>query len=149
MRPQQLDAVLRVRRHQRDQVRMALARLLADERAAEERRQQSEQQRSDALASLRSSTSRGVVNVDRAAALRYHAARLSIDIARASAESATHSEHVRTAQALLAKADQAVKAVEKLLERDAAERRRIAERREDRDATDRFSATLLRTDGAE
>lgn len=147
MRQQQLETVLRVRRRQRDQVRMALAGLLADARAVEERRQQTEHERSDTLAALRSSTATGVLDIDRAAALRYHAARLSIEIAKDAAESAARTEHVRAAQAMLAKADQAVKAVEKLIERHAAEHRRMAERHEDREATDRFSATLLRTDG--
>lgn len=149
MQQQQLETVLRVRRHQRDQVRMVLARLLANARAAEERRQQAERERSDTLAALRTSTTSGVVDVDRAAALRYHAARLSIDVARAAAENAACNEHVWAAQALLAKADQAVKAVEKLKERDDAERLRIVIRREDREATDRFSATAMRTDGVE
>jgi len=147
MQQQQLETVLRVRRHQRDQVRMALAQLLENARAAAERRQQTEQERSVTLLDLRTSTTNGMLDVDCAAALRYHAARLSIEIAKASAESATHDEHVRTAQALLAKADQAVKAVEKLIERHAAEQRRVSERHADREATDRFSATLVKTDG--
>ncbi len=79
--------------------------------------------------------------------MRYHAARLSVEISKDAAESATHGEHVRAAQALLVKADQAVKAVEKLIERSVLELRRIAERHDDREATDRFSATLMRIDG--
>ena len=147
MRQQQLETVLRVRRHQRDQVRMALARLLSDARAVAERLQQSEHERSATLATLRSSTASGKLDIDRAAAMRYHAARLSVEISKDAAESATHGEHVRAAQALLVKADQAVKAVEKLIERSVLELRRIAERHDDREATDRFSATLMRIDG--
>jgi flagellar export protein FliJ len=145
----QLETVLRVRRQQRDQVRMALAQFLSEARAVEERRRQAEQERIDTLTSLRSATMSGPLDVDRAAAFRVHAARLSIDIAKQAAESALRDEHVRAAQAMLAKADQAVKAVEKLIERNAAEERRIAERRADREATDRFSATLARTNGVE
>lgn len=143
MRRQQLETVLRVRRHQRDQVRMALAQLLSDARTVEERRLRTEHERSETLADLRSTTMSGGLDVDRAAALRYHAARLSIEIAKDAAEGATRSEHVRAAQAMLAQADQAVKAVEKLIERNAAEQRRVAERSTDREATDRFSATLV------
>jgi flagellar export protein FliJ len=145
----QLETVLRVRRQQRDQVRMALAQFLAEARAVEERRRQAEQERVDTLTSLRSATMSGLLDVDRAAAFRFHAARLSIDIAKETTESALRNEHVRAAQAMLAKADQAVKAVEKLIERTAAEERRLAERRADREATDRISATLARTDGVE
>ena len=145
----QLETVLRVRRQQRDQVRMALAQFLAEARAVEERRRQAEQERVNTLTSLRSATMSGPLDVDRAAAFRFHAARLSIDIARETAESALRDEHVRAAQAMLAKADQAVKAVEKLIERNASEQLRLADRRADREATDRFSAMLTRTDGVE
>ena len=149
MKQQQLETVLRVRRHQRDQVRMALARLLSEARVVEERRQRSETDRAETLAALRSSSTSGRLDVDRISALRYHAARLSIEIARDAAESATRHEHVRAAQAMLAKADQSVKAVEKLIERNEAEHRRIIERHVDREATDRFSAILVRTDEVE
>ncbi|MBA3314157.1 MAG: hypothetical protein M3552_07725 [Planctomycetota bacterium] len=141
MRPEQLETVLRVRRHQRDQVRLAMSRILAEGRAIDEKRQQAARQRADAIESLRSDTGIGAIDVDRAAGLRYHAARLSIELANLSSTAAAHAQHVKAAQAVLAKADQSVKAVERLQERQAAAFRLAAERRDDREATDRFSAT--------
>jgi flagellar export protein FliJ len=141
MRPEQLETVLRVRRHQRDQVRMAMARILAEGRTIHEQQRHAEQQRSEALLALRAGTSLGNIDIDRAAGLRYHAGRLSIELAGLSQAAETHAQHVKAAQTVLAKADQQVKAVEKLQERHRAVRRLAAERRDDREATDRFSAT--------
>lgn len=140
MTPRQFEVLLRVRRHRRDQVRLLLARVLADARVIDERRRAVDAERAEALAALKSGTSAGGVDVDRAAAFRYHALRLAGELGGLSKAAAANAERAEKARALLTRADQGVKAVERLQERFEALRRLEAQRRADREATDRFSA---------
>lgn len=140
MTPQQFETLLRVRRHRRDQVRAVLGRVLADGQAIEQRARQTDSERGDTLSLLRSGTASGGVDVDRAASLRYHALRLSAELNGLALAAEENAERVRKVRAVLSRADQGVKAVERLRERFEALRRREAERRADREATDRFSA---------
>ena len=141
MTPKQFETVLRVRRHQRDRVRMAMAHILREGRAISARLQQTESERSAALAAIRSTTSGGRVDIDSAAAHRFHAASLTIELAQLKNAAAANAGHVRAAQTALTNADRAVKAVERLRERQERIERITAERRADRDATDLFTAT--------
>jgi flagellar export protein FliJ len=138
--PQQFETLLRVRRHRRDQVRAILGRVLAEGRTLEERARQMETERSDTLSALRSGTASGGVDIDRAASFRYHALRLSAELGGLALAAGENAERVRKVRGVLARADQGVKAVERLRERFEAVKRREAERRADRDATDRFSS---------
>lgn len=140
MTPKQIETVLRVRRNRRDQVRRALALMLNEARAIENAIGRTQAGRAEALAELRAGTAGGDVDIDRAAGLRYHAGRLSIELSTLAQSAAANGELVRKARAVLVKADQGVKAVERLKEQNAALQRREAERRADREATDRFSA---------
>lgn len=140
MTPRQFETLLRVRRHRRDQVRAVLGRILAEGQAIEHRARQTESERGDAMSFLRSATASGGVDIDRAAAFRYHALRLSAELGGLTQLAEANSERVRKVRGVLARADQGVKAVERLRERFEAMRRREAERRADREATDRFSA---------
>jgi flagellar export protein FliJ len=140
MTPKQFETVLRVRRHRRDQVRAVLARLLADSRSVDEQLRRTEAERGDALVGIRAGTAGGGIDVDRMAALRYNSLRHSVEIGRLSLASAASADRVRKARAVLVRADQGVKAVERLRERREAELRLEAERRADREATDRFTS---------
>ena len=140
MTPTQLETLLRVRRHRRDQVRLALAGVLAEGRKIEEAAAGVQSERDEALAALRSGTTAGGVDIDHAAALRYHAGRMSVELAGLAQAAAGNAERSKKVRELLTEADRGVKVVERLQERMEAERRRDAERRTDRDATDRFAA---------
>lgn len=141
MTPRQFETLLRVRRHRRDQVRMILGRLLSEANSIEEQLRRAEGERGDALAEIKAGTAGGGVDVDRMAAFRYHSLRLSADLARLSQASMASAERVRKARAVLVRADQGVKAVERLRARYEALLRLEAEKRADREGTDRFSAT--------
>jgi flagellar export protein FliJ len=138
--PRQFEALLRVREHRRDVVRQALARILSDGQTISGLARRTEAERAEIIEGLKSGSAVGRVDVDRAAALRYHAVRLSAELAGLAKAAAANAERGRQARALLTRADQEVKAVERLEERFEALRRREAERRADREATDRFSA---------
>ena len=117
MTPQQFETLLRVRRHRRDVVRQALARILADGQTIGELVRKAESERAEVLGGLKAGTSSGRIDVDRGAALRYQAVRLSAELAGLAKAAAGNAERVRQAQALLTRADQEVKAVERLEER--------------------------------
>ncbi|HEX6984808.1 MAG TPA: hypothetical protein VF170_05500 [Planctomycetaceae bacterium] len=136
----QFETLLRVRRHRRDQVRLVLARILAEGREIDEAADRVRAEREDAVGMLRSGTAAGGVDIDRAASLRYHAGRLSVELAGLAQAAVANAERVRQARSVLAKADQAVRAAERLRDRWEENRRREAERRADREATDRFAA---------
>ena len=138
--PRKLETLLRVRRLRRDQIRMALGRLLADSRRVEDAVSRSRADRAEALVELRKGTAQGRVDIDRIASLRYRAAHLSIELAGLTQAAEANAERAGKVRALLVKADQSVKAVERLQERLEEERRRRIERVADRDATDRFAA---------
>lgn len=140
MTPRQFETALRVRRHRRDEIRRFVAKVLAEGRAMEERIGQIDAARAESTAALQAATTHGRVNIDRAAALRHHAMRLSFERTYLAQQAASHAERLKATQAVLAKADKDVKAVERLRERYAALRRLESERRADREATDRYSA---------
>jgi flagellar export protein FliJ len=140
MTPRQFEALLRVRRHRRDQIRLALARILAESREIEVAARRIGTEREESLAGLRSGTAGGGVDIDRAAALRYHAGQLSVELARLAHTAAANLERARKARAVLARADAQVKVVERLFADFEGRRRREAERRRDREMTDRFVA---------
>ena len=141
MTARQFETLLRIRRHRRDQVRLALGRILADGRSIEEAARRAASDRDEALADVRSGAAGGVVDIDRASALRFYAGRLSLELAALRGRAAENAARVQRAKSLLARADQAVKTVERLRERDEEQRRREAERRADREATDLYSAS--------
>jgi flagellar export protein FliJ len=140
MTPRQFEALLRVRRHRRDQIRVVLARILAESREIEVAARRAGMEREASLASLRSGTAGGVVDIDQAAGLRYHAGQLAMELARLTHTAAEKLERARKARTVLAKADAQVKVVERLFADFQERRRREAERRQDREMTDRFVA---------
>ena len=135
-----LETVLKVRELRRQRLRQAVAQLAHDQQAAAARVQEFQTQQTAATALLQSAMAAGNVDVDRAAAVRYHLAVLQADganVARQQTEAAATLAH---ALDLLRTADAQLQAVERLRERQIAEQRRDEQRREDRDATDLFSA---------
>lgn len=140
MTPHQFEIVLRVRTHRRDQLRRFVAKVVQEGQLLNEQIGEMDAAREASLEALQQSTARGVVDVDRAAVLRRHTMQLTFERVALAQHAASHAERLKATQALLAKADMDVKAVEKLKERFDVARRRELERREDRDATDRFSS---------
>lgn len=140
MTPHQFEIVLRVRKHRRDELRRFVAKVVNEGKLLNEQIGQLDSAREASVQALKQSMTTGIVDVDRAASLRRHTMQLAFERASLAQHAASHAERLKATQALLAKADMDVKAVEKLRERFDAARRREMERREDRDATDRFSS---------
>lgn len=141
MTPRQFETLLRVRRHRRDQVRTALGRILADGRMIEQKAEEVDAVREESVTALRSGTAGGGIDIDRAAAYRFHVLRLAAELTGLRQAAAANGERAGKARALLVRADQGVKAVERLQERFEALRKLEAERRADRDATDRYTSS--------
>ena len=142
-----LDTLHRVRAVRRDRVRAAVAKLAEVAGIATARVKVVEAEREETAAAIRAATAGGPIDIDRAAALRLHALRLGLEAASLSRESLAAADRLRRGQKLLARADADVKAIGRLGERLATDERIAAERRSDRDATDRFSAGMSRGAG--
>ena len=117
----QFDSLLRYRRHRRDLCRQLLADVMANRRRLEERRAALEVERTDQLGEIRTLQQSGEVDVDRAAARRYYAGRMLVDMLLVDRDQeAVHEQLERCRQALL-QADRDVKALEKLRDKQQAE----------------------------
>ena len=137
------DALLQYRRHRRDLCRQVLAQVLADDRALVEQRQLLEQNRISQLQQLRQIVGDGEVNVDAAASRRYFAGRLVADIADTERNRDLVSQQIEVCRAVLTKADQDVKVLEKLREQRQAEFLYEEDRRSTRELEDNWMATRL------
>lgn len=136
-----LASVLKYRSHVREQRRAMLAAVLAELARVDARRSAVEAQRELQLNELRATTSAGAVDVDKAAARRFHASLLTFDLLRIAQERALVESQVAAVRAALVAADQAVKAIEKLetRQRDEWEARQV--KRADREREEAWQAT--------
>jgi len=138
-----LEPVLKLRRHRRDLVRMVLANVLEQAQETDGRHDSLLADREADLNALREAATGGVLDVDRATALRYHASRLSAEMAANRKERQIIAEQLAQVRQALIIADSDVQALEKLRERHLAEYDRKALIAEDREATDRWNGTAV------
>lgn len=142
------EAVLRVRRHRRDLVRMVLARVLADEQHLRDERIRLEESRRDQLAEMQRLTASGRVDLDAVAARRWHAGRLAHEIALAEQRREAAERQVEHVRRRLVKADQEVVLLEKLEQRHRTEHFAAAERAAQLEREDVWSAGRFREGAA-
>lgn len=136
-----LASVLKYRSHVREQRRAMLAAVLAELARVDARRSAVEAQRELQLNELRATTSAGAVDVDKAAARRFHASLLTFDLLRIAQERALVERQVAAVRAALVAADQAVKAIEKLETRQREEWEARQVKRADREREEAWQAT--------
>jgi hypothetical protein len=137
-------ALLQVRRHRRDLVREILARVLSDERRLRDERVRLEDSRIDQLAEMQRMTASGRVDLDKVAARRWHAGRLTVEIALAEQRREAAERQVEHVRRQLVQADQEVVLLEKLEDRHRAEHVAAAERAAQLEREDVWSAGRLR-----
>jgi flagellar export protein FliJ len=117
-----LESLLKLRKNQRDQRRQALAEVLRrdDELVAD--RRQTEAERAVQIRELRELASEGAdLDVDASTTRRYYAVQLSGRLGDIDGQRTTLAGRIDECRQALVRADQAVKSLEKLAEKQAAE----------------------------
>ena len=110
-----------LRRNRRDLCRQLLAGVLQEDAALQTRRRQVEQERLAQLQELKQAGGPGEVDVAAAAARRYYAGRLAADVGAIDRERRIVAQQIAACRAGLVKADQDVRVLERLEERQRSE----------------------------
>lgn len=121
MKPFRLDKVLEYRKHLRMECRNALAAALADEQALVQHQEQIERQKSQQMDELAEFTRSPVVNVEAAARRRYFTGQLDIQLMVLGEQLVQARQIAEQQRMVLVKADQEVKALERLREKHVEE----------------------------
>ncbi len=135
-----LDKVLDYRRHLRLEKRNALASAMADERELVTHKQHVEQQRGAILGELTSIAQAKEMDVPAAARRRHFASRLELELMILDDHISKARLKVDFARIELIKADQDVKAIEKLKEKHIAEQTYVAAKATERDLSEQWQA---------
>ncbi|MDA0808719.1 MAG: hypothetical protein O2945_13790 [Planctomycetota bacterium] len=129
MKPFRLDKVLEYRRHQRLEARNALASAISDEQTLIEHQARINRQKGQQLSELAGFTRSEVVNVEAAARRRYFTGQLEIQLMVVAEQLAQARLVVEQMRAVLVKADQEVKALERLHEKHVEEETSLEQKR--------------------
>lgn len=129
MKPFRLDKVLEYRRHQRLEARNALASAISDEQTLIEHQARINRQKGQQLSELAGFTQSEVVNVEAAARRRYFTGQLEIQLMVVAEQLAQARMVVEQMRAVLVKADQEVKALERLREKHVEEETSLEQKR--------------------
>ncbi|QDT46074.1 flagellar biosynthesis chaperone [Symmachiella dynata] len=136
-----LETLLNMRLGRRDQCRQALATILSHDAELAAQMQRVVQQRLGQLQELRDLNSSRSMNIDATAARRYYAGQLTSEIAGIEHQQSLVAEQLEICRQTLVKADQDVKALENLKEKQQAEFMQLQEQRAQRELEDSWSAT--------
>ncbi len=137
------QALLGYRKNRRDLCRQLLAELLADDTKLDRDRQKLEQNRAEQLQQLRELGERGSVDVDRLAARRYYAGQLVRDIHSIDHNRTLLSQQLDLCRQALTKADQDVKVLEKIAEKQLAEFQYEQQRKSERELNETWLAARV------
>ncbi|MBI1311868.1 hypothetical protein GC176_11295 [bacterium] len=135
-----LEKVLDVRRHVRSERRNALAAAMADEQTLLDAQQQKERQKQGLLDELSGLTQSETLNVEAAARRRYFVGQLDIQLMVIDQQLVEARRYVDVARNALIKADQDVKALERLRERHIAEQTYQQNRRNETALTEQWQS---------
>lgn len=135
-----LDPVLRVRRLRRDRVRETLATALAEREALAARERDHADRTAQTRTALRDAAAPGTLDVALSIDLRVHLGTLRSERDDLDRFVALAEEQLAACRRLLADADRDVRVLESLRDRRRDEHARAETRREDREATDLWTA---------
>lgn len=135
-----LDKVLDYRRHLRLEKRNALAKTLADERELVAHKEGVERKRGMLLGELTELAQAREVDVAATARRRSYLGRLDIEVMILDDHIAQARRRVEIARNELVKADQEVKALEKLKDKHIADQNYVAARNTERDLSEQWQA---------
>ncbi|NQV27271.1 MAG: flagellar FliJ family protein [Rhodopirellula sp.] len=141
MKPFRLDKVLDYRKHLRLDARNALAAAIADEQTLIKHQERIERQKDQQMEELATLARSQVVNVEAAARRRYFSGQLDIQLMMV-AEQLRQARHVVDQQRmLLVKADQEVKALERLREKHFEEETSQLQRRTEIELSEQWQSS--------
>jgi flagellar protein FliJ len=129
MKQFRLDKVLEYRRHQRLEARNALASAISDEQTLIEHQSRINRQKGQQLSELAGFTRSEVVNVEAAARRRYFTGQLEIQLMVVAEQLVQARQVVEQMRVVLVKADQEVKALERLREKHVEEETSLEQKR--------------------
>ena len=129
MKQFRLDKVLEYRRHQRLEARNALASAISDEQTLIEHQSRINRQKGQQLSELAGFTRSEVVNVEAAARRRYFTGQLEIQLMVVAEQLVQARQVVEQMRVVLVKADQEVKALERLREKHVEEETALEQKR--------------------
>jgi len=121
MKPFRLDKVLEYRKHLRMEARNALASAISDEQTLLEHQARVNRQKGQQLAELAAFTQSEVLNVEAAARRRYFTGQLDIQLMLVAEQLVQAQQVVEQRRMVVVKADQEVKALERLREKHVEE----------------------------
>ena len=124
------QALLNYREYRRNLCRLYLAEVLANDRDLVSQRRSLERNRNDQISELRDLSREGDVNIDRSASRRYFAGQLSGEMQLVDKNRSLIAQQLVLCRQALSKADQDVKVLEKLEEKQREEFYYDEERRE-------------------
>ena len=139
----QLESLLRYRKNRRDLCRQLLAQILANLQQLKQDRQSLQRRRVGQIDELRQLGAGGDVDIDRSAARRYYAGHVLGEIQLVDRNREIVAEQLARCRETLIRADQEVKALEKLREKRQADFLYNQQRRERRELDEAWLTTHL------
>ncbi|QDT42090.1 Flagellar FliJ protein [Gimesia alba] len=137
----QFESVLKMRRHKRSLCRQLLGEILQTDQRLIEQRLQLEQLRQEQFQEIRLRQSAGVVDIDGATSLRFYAGQLQSQIQNVIANRKIIEKQIIACRQALARAEQDVKAMEKLSDKHRDEFLYAQNRKEEMELEETWSAT--------
>tara|TARA_R110002111_G_scaffold18931_2_gene46283 strand:+ start:124458 stop:124910 length:453 start_codon:yes stop_codon:yes gene_type:complete len=113
----QFESVLKMRRHKRSLCRQLLGEILQTDQRLIQQKQSLEQLRQEQFQEIRLRQAKGVVDIDGAASLRHYSGQLQTQIQNVLANRKIIGKQIALCRQTLARAEQDVKAMEKLSEK--------------------------------
>ncbi|MCH9652941.1 MAG: flagellar FliJ family protein [Planctomycetes bacterium] len=110
----QFESVLKIRRHKRSLCRQLLGEILQTDQRLMEQKQNLERSRKEQFQEIRLRQAKGVVDIDGATSLRFYAGQLQAQIQTVTANRKLVEKQIVLCKQTLARAEQDVKAMEKL-----------------------------------
>jgi len=137
----QFESVLKMRRHKRSLCRQLLGEILQTDQRLIEQKQQLEQLRKEQFQEIRLRQSKGLVDIDGAANLRFYAGQLQAQIQTVIANRKLVEKQITICKQTLARAEQDVKALEKLSDKYRDQFHYEQNRKESLELEETWSAT--------
>jgi flagellar protein FliJ len=135
-----LAALLKYRESLRDRCRQVLAQLFQQDAVLAAEQQRIADERQQQLEEMRQAQVAGRIDVEKLTSRRYHSGQLTTDMQRVSQKRQELAQQLNLCRQALIKADQGVKILEKLSERQLSEHVLAEVRREARDLEEAWSA---------
>ena len=138
-----METLLKIRRSRRDLCQQFLAQAQEEGQRIDHEILQLDESRRHEINGLREAVQKGRIDIDRAAARRYYAGRLQIDLLLAERRRELVANQIDLCRQALVRADQDVKSLEKLREKQAEDFRLEQDRRTQQTLEDNWRSVQL------